>query len=92
MYANRRAPSAEGAKATNEKAVAPQSSGTGANGMLRFYTEDSPGLIMYVSGCCFLRCDCGKDRAGVGSCMVCASYAIANLEALYSNTMIWHRV
>lgn len=50
MYINRRTSGGEGAKATNEKAVAPQSAGTGANGMLRFYTEDSPGLIMYVSG------------------------------------------
>lgn len=35
-------------KQSNEKASVPQSAGTGANGMLRFYTEDAPGLIMYV--------------------------------------------
>lgn len=33
---------------SNPQASVPQSAGTGASGMLRFYTEDAPGLIMYV--------------------------------------------
>jgi hypothetical protein len=37
-----------GEKASSERPQAPQAAGTGAQGMLRFYTEDSPGLIMYV--------------------------------------------